>query len=179
MVFPIRGPHSPPVNFYFSVEHLMKVISYVRILALALAGAGAYAQPLPPGAVIVASGLDNPRGLRFGRGNQLFVAEAGTGGSNSTIGTCDAQVPFPLGPLRGGLTGRVTRLNPAGQKKTIASGLPSALSSDACRGRLRPSPAPRRAPPPRDPRRRGCIRLQVPTRRVRRSAWRPLRAAWM
>jgi 3-deoxy-D-arabino-heptulosonate 7-phosphate (DAHP) synthase len=37
---------------------------------------------------IVASGLDGPRGLKFGPGGNLYVAEAGVGGSRTTVGQC-------------------------------------------------------------------------------------------
>ncbi len=82
-----------------------------------------------PGPTVYASGLNNPRGLAFGNGNQLFVAEAGTGGTNDTIGICSQQVPFPLGPLTGGLTGRASRLTPSGQRHTVVDGLPSGQTS--------------------------------------------------
>ena len=43
----------------------------------------------------------------------LYVAEGGTGGSNSTIGQCD-QVPA-VGPYTGGTTGsRISKVSPAG-----------------------------------------------------------------
>lgn len=102
--------------------------SDVRTITLftLLAGLAAQAQP---GISLYADGLDNPRGLAFGHGNQLFVAEAGTGGANDTIGLCDAQVGFPLGPLTGGLTGRVSRLTPSGGRHTVTDGLPSARTS--------------------------------------------------
>ncbi len=41
---------------------------------------------------VFATGLNNPRGLRFGPDGNLYVAEAGLGGTNSTIGQCQ-QVP--------------------------------------------------------------------------------------
>ena len=36
---------------------------------------------------ILASGLNDPRGLTFGPDGTLYIAEAGTGGTTSTVGT--------------------------------------------------------------------------------------------
>ena len=53
----------------------------------------ASAQP-SPNVTVYASGLNGPRGLKFGPDGLLYVAEAGTGGTTSTAGQC-AQVPEP------------------------------------------------------------------------------------
>src|SRR5690348_13020345 len=50
---------------------------------------------------VFASGLDNPRGLKFGPDGSLYVAEGGSGGTTSTVGQCD-QVPAPVGPYTAG-----------------------------------------------------------------------------
>src|ERR1700723_1855639 len=82
---------------------------------------------IAPTPFVVASKLEGPRGLRFGPDGSLYVAEAGTGGSNSTIGQC-VQVPGPPGgpgPDTGGLTGRISKISPSGKVTTVASGFPS------------------------------------------------------
>jgi hypothetical protein len=66
---------------------------------------------------VVASGLDNPRGLDFAPNGALYIAEAGTGGNGP-------QVQGPDGPIQFGLTGAVTRLW-KGEQERIISGLPS------------------------------------------------------
>jgi hypothetical protein len=71
-----------------------------------------------------ASGLEGPRGLVFGPDGQLYVAESGTGGSNSTGGTC-TQVPPPVGPYTGGPSARISKIDSHGNRTTLASGLPS------------------------------------------------------
>lgn len=77
---------------------------------------------------VFATGLQGPRGLKFGPDGLLYVAEAGTGGSTSTKGLC-AQVVPPVGPYTGGKTGRISRISMSGTRTTVASGLPS--SKDA------------------------------------------------
>jgi hypothetical protein len=48
---------------------------------------------------VFATGLNNPRGLKFGpKGVNLFVAEGGTGGTRSTIGKCEQAPGPPLVP---------------------------------------------------------------------------------
>src|SRR5579862_9887475 len=88
----------------------------------------ATAQPaVEPTPFVVASGLEGPRGLRFGPDGYLYVAEAGTGGSLSTIGQC-TQVPGAPGgpgPDTGGLTARISKVSPNGKVTTVASGFPS------------------------------------------------------
>lgn len=73
---------------------------------------------------VFATGLNNPRGLKFGPDHHLYVAEGGIGGANSTIGHC-AQVPA-VGPYTGSPTGsRISRINANGYRETVADNLPS------------------------------------------------------
>jgi hypothetical protein len=67
----------------------------------------------------VASGFDNPRGLAFGEDGQLYVAEAGKGGT-----TCVPGGPGG-GSLCPGLTGGISIINPGGAHHRIVSGLAS------------------------------------------------------
>jgi hypothetical protein len=76
----------------------------------------------------VASGLNDPRGIAFGRQKNMCVAEAGIGGGTlSTVGLCD-QVQPPVGSYLGGATGRVVEIV-GGVAVAVADGLPSAEAS--------------------------------------------------
>jgi hypothetical protein len=97
--------------------------------AASIASAHAYAQ-LSSNATIYASGLESPRGLKFGPDGDLYVAEAGTGGTISTVGSSCAQVPAPIGPYLGGSTGRISKLDKSGKRTTVASGFPSSLAAE-------------------------------------------------
>ena len=77
---------------------------------------------------VVATGLDNPRGLAFGPDGGLYVAEAGRGGAASTAGR-HRQIPPPVGPYTGGMTARVSRIGPEGRRDIVADNLPSSQSS--------------------------------------------------
>jgi hypothetical protein len=64
-----------------------------------------------PGSVFF-SGLDNPRGLKFGPDGFLYVAEAGLGGTTlkTTAENCE-QVPPPIGPYTAGpYSARISRI---------------------------------------------------------------------
>src|SRR6202000_1798574 len=95
--------------------------------AASIASAPAYAQ-LSSNATLYASGLESPRGLKFGPDGDLYVAEAGAGGTISTVGSC-AQVPAPIGPYLGGSTGRISKLDKSGNRTTVASGFPSSVAA--------------------------------------------------
>jgi hypothetical protein len=103
-------------------------------VALVLCSAGtptqSYAQ-LSSNATVFASGLAGPRGLKFGPDGDLYVAEAGFGGTNSTTSSQCAQVVPPIGPYTNGNTSRISKLDKHGNRTTVASGFPSAVSSDA------------------------------------------------
>jgi hypothetical protein len=96
--------------------------------AASIAAAPAYAQ-LSSNATVFANGLEAPRGLKFGPDGDLYVAEAGMGGTVSTVGSC-AQVPAPIGSYLGGNTGRISKLDKSGNRTTVASGFPSTLAAE-------------------------------------------------
>jgi len=81
--------------------------------------------PAEPTPFIYATGLEAPRGLRFGPDRDLYVAEAGTGGTNSTSPAMCMQVPGPVGPYTGGMNGRISKISSKGIRTTVASGFPS------------------------------------------------------
>jgi hypothetical protein len=100
----------------------------LAVSAASIASVTAYAQ-LSPNATVYASGLESPRGLKFGPDGDLYVAEAGTGGTVSTVGSC-AQVPPPIGSYLGGNTGRISKLDKSGNRTTVAFGFPSSLAAE-------------------------------------------------
>ncbi|QZY28137.1 ScyD/ScyE family protein [Nocardioides coralli] len=69
----------------------------------------------------VASGLDNPRLLSF-RGNRLFVAEAGTGGSGPCLTSPEGEVCY-------GPSGAITRIR-NGHQRRVVTHLPSLAGPD-------------------------------------------------
>ncbi|HEV7388367.1 MAG TPA: ScyD/ScyE family protein [Gemmatimonadaceae bacterium] len=77
---------------------------------------------------VFATGLQFPRGLTFGPNGDLYVAEAGAGGTTSTIGQCTQVIP-PVGPYRNGPTARISRIDHRGQRTTFATGFPSGINS--------------------------------------------------
>jgi hypothetical protein len=74
---------------------------------------------------VFARGLDNPRGLHFGPDGTLYVAEGGRGGTKITTRQDCEQVPEPSGPYRGGMTGRISKIDATGKRTTVIDGLPS------------------------------------------------------
>lgn len=77
---------------------------------------------------VLATGLQGPRGLKFGPDGMLYVAEAGTAGTASTAKQCPQVVP-PIGPYLGGMTGRISRIDSSGNRTTVASGFPSSINA--------------------------------------------------
>ena len=99
----------------------------VTAMCLVPVAAGAQTRALPKVSV-VASGLNSPRGLAFGPGGVLYVAEGGTGGTQSTVGQC-AQVVPPIGPYTGGFTAAIAKITASGTTTVVASGLPSSQTA--------------------------------------------------
>ena len=87
-----------------------------------------------PTVSVFAAGLNNPRGLKFGPGGDLYVAEGGIGGLNSTVGQCE-QVVAPVGPYTGSDTGsRISKISRHGKRTTVVDNLPSSQTTDVTGG---------------------------------------------
>jgi hypothetical protein len=98
----------------------------LAVCSMAMASGPTAAQP--SNATVIATGLDGPRGMRFGPDGNLYFAEAGTAGPNSTAGTC-AQVVPPVGPYHGGNTARISVIRRDGTRSIVVDGLPSAQNA--------------------------------------------------
>jgi hypothetical protein len=115
---------------------LVKTLSTALILVTAagsLVPLPTVAQQQPTPASIFSTGLQAPRGLRFGPDGYLYVAEAGKGGTYGPASpgypNCE-QVPPPFpGPYTGGKTARISRIDRSGARTTFASGFPSTQDS--------------------------------------------------
>jgi hypothetical protein len=87
-------------------------------MVLALAAPAAAGEPTWE---VVASGLDNPRGVTIGSQGAIYIAEAGTGGDDCTSAPPETQLCF-------GKTGAVTKVFQGVQRRVITQ-LPSSINS--------------------------------------------------
>ena len=88
--------------------------TFVVVLAAGPAASGNGA----PSTTVVMTGLDNPRGLAFGPGGWLYVAEAGSGGTGACLMIRGANQCV-------GTTGSVSRWKNGRTQQRVATGLPS------------------------------------------------------
>jgi len=96
----------------------------VLICFVLVIGTAAPARAASGDITVVASGLNNPRGLNFGPNGRLFVAEAGSGGD----GLC---APGPEGLRCYGNSGSITRINlSTGVQTRLVTGIPSLAGED-------------------------------------------------
>jgi hypothetical protein len=101
----------------------IRLLPVAGVLCLVAASLPVKSATAAPSYRVLVSGLDNPRGLAWDAAGQLWVAEAGKGGSG----------PCTEGPegdkVCVGLTGAITRVY-QGHAQRIVSGLPSAAGED-------------------------------------------------
>src|SRR5207253_4529577 len=103
------------------------IIALTTVLS-ALVLVSAFGSGLPNNVSVFATGLNNPRGLKFGPNGYLYVAEAGVGGANSTVGCCEQAAG--VGPYTGSITGsRISKINANGVVTTAVDDLPSSQTS--------------------------------------------------
>jgi hypothetical protein len=106
----------------------MKQLTAVCAIAVSIAASGIASAAAGDGVSVFATGFNSPRGVTFGPDNNLYVAEAGLGGTRSTIGQCTPVpgAPGGPGPYTGGSTARISKVAPNGKRTTVIDGLPSA-----------------------------------------------------
>jgi hypothetical protein len=93
------------------------VLTATLVVVLA-AGPAASGNGTTPSTTVVMTGLNNPRGLAFGPGGWLYVAEAGSGGTGACLmirGTSQCV----------GATGSVSRWKQGRKQQRVVMGLPS------------------------------------------------------
>src|SRR5262245_15862628 len=113
------------------------LIGIAAAVGLIVAGAGharIAAQAPSPVIQVIASGLDNPRGLAFGTDGALYVVEAGRGGPSTLCLPDPGAGPGVMKCY--GATGAVTRITGIGVQQRVVTGLPSLAqpSGDAATG---------------------------------------------
>jgi hypothetical protein len=82
-----------------------------------------------PTVEVFATGLEFPRNFTWGDHGEMYVAEAGSGGTDTTTAEqCDQVVP-PIGPYANGPTARISRIDRHGSRTTVVDGLPSGVNA--------------------------------------------------
>jgi hypothetical protein len=103
----------------------IRIAASVGSIAMLVVGATSLASAQPQ-LQVVASGLDNPRHLTFSATGELYVAEAGRGGSREGSGANCVLHP-ELGEFCLGFTGAVTKVRDDGPDVRVLTKLPSIL----------------------------------------------------
>jgi hypothetical protein len=115
-------------------RHARLTVALAIAIAIGIALIAAASAAAESNLRVIASGLNNPRGLTFGPNGTLYVAFGGTGGTMTTTAQQCRQVAPPIGPYHGGFTSGIAKVGLNGTVTPFVTGLPS--SSTAALGGL-------------------------------------------